>query len=326
MKVLCIGEVMRDITLRLDEAKILKDGNVPYLSFEYGQKLQVQKTFQSTGGSAANVAVGLSRLGIDTALTATLGNDLVASEMVDDLHKERLDTGFIHRSDNFQTKLAVILSAGEGDRTILVYHGSANFSEELLDAGVLRRFDFIYLGPLPESSEGLINKVVCAVKERNLGLIVNPGFNQLKLGLETNKEIIRNSLLYVLNKEEAEKLLEKNNPENDTKKLVQEISSIGAKNVVITLGKKGSLSFDGEKMIEAGIYPVKRVDATGAGDSFLAAIAASLLFGKSLKEGVRFGTINSASVVSHYGAQTGLLHRGELEKLVREAKIEIKEI
>jgi len=329
MKILCIGEAVRDVTLRLEKAKIISKDGQDYLSFRYGAKLEVDELFQTVGGSAANVSVGLARLGIESSLFCTLGTNLSATEIVETLRREEVDTSFIERRKEYKTKTATILSAGEGDRTILIYHGDAHLTPANLDERAIAKFDYIYLGPLPKKTEKFVLKLAEIVQQRNLKLVFNPGTVQLSWEFDLNREIVKNSQLLILNKEEATKLLKKNvreKKECDEKELIQELIALGVKQAIITLGREGSLGFDGKKMIKAGILKGRRVDATGAGDAYFSGVLSALAWGQDLKEAMKWGTINASFVVGFFGTQTGLLRRAELKNKLKQCRIEIQEI
>jgi sugar/nucleoside kinase (ribokinase family) len=76
-----------------------------------------------------------------------------------------------------------------------------------------------------------------------------------------------------------------------------------------------------------GVFPVKVVEMTGAGDSFATAFLAGLHYGKPLPEALRWGAANSASVVGRIGPQAGLLRSAEMTRMLRRfAKVKAREL
>jgi len=95
----------------------------------------------------------------------------------------------------------------------------------------------------------------------------------------------------------------------------------GPKTVVITDGRNGAFAYDGTKKLFVPMYPDTRppVERTGAGDAFSSTVASALALGHPLEEALRWGPINSMSVVQEIGAQKGLLTREQLLMHLHEA-------
>jgi ribokinase len=84
------------------------------------------------GGSAAIVACGLARLGVATALAATIGDDLFGRFVRAALDERGVDTRWIRVDPDLATGISVVLSSG--DRAILTFPGTiASTGPELVD-------------------------------------------------------------------------------------------------------------------------------------------------------------------------------------------------
>jgi len=113
----------------------------------------------------------------------------------------------------------------------------------------------------------------------------------------------------------------------EKKKLLKSLLELGPKMLVVTDGVEGSYGYDGEEYYKLEIFPAKLVDMTGAGDSFATGVLAGLFYGKDLKEAMRWGAANGASVVEQIGPQTGLLTYDILQKKLKEnSKITPREL
>ena len=144
------------------------------------------------------------------------------------------------------------------------------------------------------------------------------------MGLEpiNNRELMAHTDLLVLNKEEALTFTR----EDSLEKALAVFLEAGAKNVVITDGKRGATASDGnKKYICPVVSDVQILDTTGAGDAFGTGVTWGLLTGMSLPEALKAGSINGASVVASIGAQTALLTDTEINARMNEVALDVEE-
>ena len=96
----------------------------------------------------------------------------------------------------------------------------------------------------------------------------------------------------------------------------QRLLSMGVKNVVATLGKRGAFIANSQGMVFISGYSLQAVDTVAAGDSFNGALAVALSEGKSLDEAVKFANAMGALTVTKKGAIPSLHTRIEVEKFI----------
>ncbi|MCR5185170.1 MAG: ribokinase, partial [Bacilli bacterium] len=80
----------------------------------------------------------------------------------------------------------------------------------------------------------------------------------------------------------------------------------GIKNVIVTLGDKGSLLVNKDEVIKVEPHKVDAVDTTAAGDSYLGAFVTALSEGKNVKEAMEFASKVSSITVTRKGAIASL--------------------
>ena len=76
----------------------------------------------------------------------------------------------------------------------------------------------------------------------------------------------------------------------------------GPKLVIVTMGKKGSMVYDGNNFYRFGIISCDVVDTLGAGDSYIAGFLYGILNGQSIEESMELGARNSAKTLGYWGA------------------------
>ena len=88
--------------------------------------------------------------------------------------------------------------------------------------------------------------------------------------------------------------------------------SRGVKTVIVTLGSKGSLIYDGRSVSDIGAFKVEAVDTTAAGDTYCGALCVALSEGRTLQAAAVFASKASALSVTRPGAQHSMPYRNEI--------------
>lgn len=319
--VLCLGNALIDAFLSLHDANMhcYYNEQEKELCVKAGEKILLDRCDFLVGGNAANVAVGLSRLGLRPSLVAELGDDEFAAKIVNTLTKEHVDLSYSLRTPNAASSFAIGINF-KGDRTLFVEH-------------VTRHHEFayshfsgqwVYLTSLGNEWKTPYAELLDFVAARGLKLAYNPGSHQMEAGYEGNRLILKHCHILFVNKEEAIRLADgkwqmANGSEEseDVNGLLQTLQAMGPKIVVITDGKNGSYVID-EKGNEHKLsaYPGEPIERTGAGDSYAAGFLAAHIYGKSIEEAMAWGAINAASVIQKVGSQAGLLSKEDIESKI----------
>jgi ribokinase len=142
----------------------------------------------------------------------------------------------------------------------------------------------------------------------------------MNMGVEPIKALYERTELFVVNKEEAERIL-KLTPHEEIPTLLKGLKELGPNIISITDGTKGAYAYDGNEMLFVPMYPDQKppYERTGAGDAYASSVSAALALGLPLREALLWGPINSMSVVQQVGAQRGLLTREELSGFLANA-------
>ncbi|MBI4262373.1 carbohydrate kinase family protein [Candidatus Uhrbacteria bacterium] len=307
-----IGDIKLDTFVVLDDASLeceLKDRNCK-LCLPYGAKLLV-KTFEpQIAGSAPNVAVALARLGLKTATVSMVGHDATAHLAAVRLKEEGVATQYVVENKKTKSSFSIVLLF-KGERTMLTAHAPHKY--RLLKCPPTK---WLYVSELGEDFEVLYKDVIGHVEKKKVKLALNPGTVQIRAGYKKLKSILKRTEVLFVNKEEGHALLQEKN-HLDMERLIRTLWKLGPSTVVLTDGKNGAYAFDGGDILFVPSFPSHRVETTGAGDSFASAFLASRMYKKDLGESLKWGAVNSASVIAVVGPQPGLLHRNEIERRLR---------
>ncbi len=312
--IITIGDSVVDTYALIDEhcPQTHLDKNKKLLCLNYGDKINIFEAGEAIGGNAANVAVGMQKLGAKTAIVTELGYDLPGEFILKQLKKENVDTALVRQSKRNKTRSSLVLNY-RGERTILGYHSPRNYS-----LPPLPDTQWVYYTSLGKGFASVQNKLVKYLKKHpETKLAVNPGSYQIKNETERFKKILSSVHVLFVNKEEAELLIGK---KISPKKLLLALRSLGPALVAITDGANGSFASDGENFYFLPVYTVKNLSKTGAGDAYASAFLFAVSQGHTLSEAMQWGTANAASVIGHIGAQAGLCNKKQIHTLLKRFK------
>ena len=318
MDFIAIGDTTVDEFIKLKEARVSCDINNEdcTISMKWGDKIPYDFSLLVPGvGNAANAAVAAARLGLSSGFVSNVGKDRFGEETLAAFVRENINTTYVAVNDGIPTNHHYVLMY-EAERTILIRH--ENYPYRIPEGFVAPRW--IYLSSVGEhSAEFHSDLAVWLVAHPETKLAFQPGTFQMSMGKTKLAPLYATTELVACNKEEAERILEIG--ETDIKILLEKMRELGPKTVLITDGPNGAYAFEGTEMLSVPMYPdlSPPVDRTGAGDATTSTVVAALALGKSLREALLWGPVNSMSVVQEIGAQKGLLTLEALEKYLAEA-------
>lgn len=313
-----IGDSTIDVFLELEEASVNCeiDPEECKLILDYADKIPVNGvTRVSAVGNAANNAIGASRLGLKTALYTMVGDDMDGKEMREIFQQEGVARDYIVTDTGKKSNFSAVINF-KAERTILVYHEDRTYNLPELD-----KSKWVYFTSLGKGHDVLHEQIPAYIKSSGAKLAFQPGSHQIREGKERFKPILDVTEVILINKRESEEILGKT---GEVPELLRGMGELGPKIVVITDGKDGSWTFDGEKIRFCPTFPEKEIkERTGAGDAYSTGFVAGLISDIGVEEAMKWGSVNGASVVEYIGAREGLLTRDAMEKRV-EASPEIK--
>lgn len=340
-----IGSATQDVFIQSDVASILSvsciDWKSEFMAFPYGAKTEIADFSKNLGGGAVNTATNLANLGLNTSTIIKLGNDELNPVIKLKLAQSGIDIKNVIDSKKYLTGFSIILVSFQGDRTVLAHRGAnAHVIESEINFDAIKNSHWVYVSPLSGESNKVLDKIANFCEENNIHLAVNAGTTALKKGAKYFSKILKTAQVVVMNKEEA-MLVTKIQVRPDTKEekysrhdihpdIVSMLKMLKGDNktiVTITDGSRGSYCYDGNYIYICPTYPATVRSTLGAGDAFSSTFCATLdKFDFDIEKALKYGTINSASVCKHFGAQEGFLTFDELEEKAKKGKLDIKKV
>lgn len=317
---LSIGDATIDTFMTPIETETMckVDSKECLICFSYGDKIPVRNLEFSIGGNAGNNAIGTKRLGIASSIVLTLGDDNVGNMVTQKLKEEGVDLTYVIQQPGTSSNYSTVINYS-GERTIFVYHAPRSYEFPV----TLPAVPWIYLTSMGESfGPFYIHLSEWLKKNPSVKLAFNPGSWQLRGGYDSIKDIMAQTHILYVNKEEAEKLSGFGESRGKERDLLIAVNKLGPKICIVTDGSNGSMVYDSVngKFIKAGVLPVDAYERTGAGDAFGSGALSAIIHGKSLEEALLWGTSNSASVIGYTGSQKGLLKIDEMDAWLARCK------
>lgn len=308
-----VGDVTNDTFIKLSDAHVEKHGGETNLCMRFGDKIPyAEQEFVAGVGNAGNAAIAARRLGLNAALVTDIGTDRGGDECLAAWEKDRLDTSLVRRHAEWPTHHHYVLRFG-AERTILIKHQPWPYQLPTFPETP----SWLYFTSTGEHGEAYHHDIAAYVKESGTKLAFQPGTFQIELSVEGKvDDLYAVTEFFVCNKEEAQRILKID--EQSIPELMKRMRDKGPTIVAITDGPRGAFAMGNEGAWVVPMYPdpAPPISRTGAGDAFASTVVSMLSIGMSVPDALIRGPINSMAVVQKVGAQTGLLTRDELEKLL----------
>lgn len=260
----------------------------------------------TAGGKGANQAVSAARLGADVTMIGAVGADTFGCELKENLAHNGVNITNIKTISDKPTGVAVIV-VNEGDNFIVVDAGAnSELNKRDVIEEVINESDIVVIQL--EIPLDTVRHVIDIAKKSNIPILLNPA-----PAIWLDDELLKKVDIITPNENECEIITGiKINDINNAIEACECLINKGIKQVIVTLGSKGVVYNNGNKIIHKTVPRVKVIDTTAAGDSFTAAVATFLSNGKDINEAVNFGNKVGTITVTRKGAQQSLPYLNEI--------------
>ena len=289
-KLLVVGDVMLDATINGPVSKISPEAPVPVI-------LNPNIDFQL--GGAANVALNCSDLGSEVIIASILGIDETADSITEVVSKTNLTSSFMKLNGHLSTKKLRIKSGSHqflrcDYETAIPTCASEDFIEKLVRSNFI---DECAVMIISDYGKGVIQrpqKLIQAGLSLNMKIIIDPK--------GTDYTRYAGATMITPNRDEAELEFGPISQTNFDEKVFAYLRANSVENMCITLGAQGLRNYDQcGKVTTISSEAISVFDVTGAGDSFVAGVAVSLLKDTCIYTALKFGNRVAGVAVSKNG-------------------------
>ena len=257
------------------------------------------------GGKGSNQAIAAARLNGEVNFITKVGKDSHA-DMAFSLYKDAgVNIDYIIQDPSLSTGVAGIMIDENGNNAINVFSGAAaHLKNEDIDKNLeLIKKSKIFLTQM-ETPDSTTIYAIKKAKENDCLTILNPAPAR-----KMNKDDFKLLDFFTPNETEAEFYLNKKiDTEQDIKNAAADFLNMGVKNIIITLGEKGSYfaNENEEYFIHAFKLKNEVVDTTGAGDAFNGALAVALAKDFYYKDAILFANKVAGISTTRLGAAVSM--------------------
>lgn len=312
--VLCFGDLLID-----------------FVPLESGLAMADVPAFKKApGGAAANVAVGLARLGVKSAFMGKVGDEAFGHFLSDMLAREGVDVSPLRMDSRARTALAFVTLQADGERDFLFYrHPSADmlFVPDEVDQGAIEAASIFHFDSISLAAEQPCETALFAADHaKQAGKTISYDVN-LRLPLWSGADAAREGIRAGLRRADVTKIsddeLDFMTGSRDADAFRKQLWHDGLKLAVISRGVDGSelLTPGGSHMVPT--FKVQPVDTTGAGDAFVGGLLAALFANPdilsdetALVDAARFANAAGALTTIERGAIPALPTRDQVEALM----------
>lgn len=294
MKILVFG------SLNIDKVYSL-----PHLP-DKGEMLGCEEMETHVGGKGLNQALALKKAGADVVVAGMVGKDgafLTNYLTRSGVCAEEIGTAAV------PTGHAIIGIDPQGRNQMIIFGGANRaITEPYCDAVLARHGDADLL--LTQYETACVEYMLRRAHEQGITTAVNPSPY-----VDAVKGLPYDCIDWlILNEDEGRRIT----GETDDDAVARALFALGGSRIILTLGDRGALYYDGETTVKTPAFAVNAVDTTGAGDTFTGYSLFALLGGKPPQEALRTAAAAAAIAVTRKGAAETIPDRAQTEAFLKE--------
>ena len=300
MRIYVLGSLNMDL--------VINTNKIP----DNGETITGSGFIANPGGKGANQAVAASKLGATVEMIGCVGKEF-GLDLRDSLIENNVGTKYLKRILSVSSGIAVITVIDGDNRIILDSGANALCNYDDIDSAFETAVKGDILITQLEIDPEVVEYAIKKAKRINMVTILNPAPAK-----KLSNDVFKYCDYFIPNQSEC---LYYSNifPEDESSSLfcAKYFKDLGVKNVLITLGEKGSFYYSDKEKISMKALKTNVVDTTAAGDAFIGAFAFMISNNKSIEEAMKFASAAASITVSRKGAQIALPYKNEVQELLK---------
>lgn len=321
MKVVSVGNALVDLMVMLPSDGVLRQLGLVKGSMQLVEKsmrrdiLEAVKDYPQkivSGGSAANTAVGMAQLGVDSSYIGAVGFDNFGEFFHDDMQQHGVKT--LMEKYHEPTGVSIVLVSPDGERTFATYLGAAlklteNFVKQTIAENT---FDWLYVEGYLVENHVFFENILQHAKEKRLKIAMDlANFIVVERHRDFFHKLVKEYIdLLFVNREECIAFCHQKPEESIS------FWKLLGKDVVLKLAKDGAMVIHGDYVILSPTEPLEPVDTTGAGDLFAAGFMYGLSKNLPMEICSKIANVVAREVIQTIGAKLNTENWEKLKKQI----------
>ena len=260
------------------------------------------------GGSSANMGVQLTKYGGSCSLLTRVSNDALGKFAINQLDSYGVKSDLVKLEDNESRISFAIVESTIVDHQSIIYRHKASdlfLNKNDIENSNLQNYECILITGTSLAADPSRSAVLYALKlakEKKIPVIMDIDYRPYTWESEDKaKEIYNLAVDYcsgIIGNDDEFAILSGNY--DDGLSYAKKISR-NCDLVIYKMGEKGSITFANNEEIQRGIFPVKPLKPTGAGDAFMGSLIGAILKKYALQKAIEIGSAAAAIVVTKVG-------------------------
>ncbi|MDE0638724.1 MAG: carbohydrate kinase family protein [Candidatus Poribacteria bacterium] len=267
------------------------------------------------GGCANNTAIALSRLGVSVGAMGKIGNDHFGDLVLQHLTENKVDTAGIQRDANANTSFTFVAIASDGERSFCHYIGAnGELNEDDLNWDIIKTVKILHIAGalvMPKFDGQPMANVLKKAKSFGIMTSLDTAWDATGKWLKTLEPCLPFVDIFLPSLTEAEHLT----GTSELREISKFLRNYGISTIGIKMGERGSYVSTSEEELFVPAYSVNVVDATGAGDAYVAGFLAGTVKEWDLKKTTELASATGAACVTAIGTTAGIQNLEETLKI-----------
>ena len=272
-----------------------------------------------TGGCANNTALALARLGISAGAMGKIGTDAFGDLILQALTDNGVDATGIRQDADVSTSFTFVAIASDGERTFYHYIGAnGELCEADLNWELIKTTKILHIAGalvMPRFDGAPMANVLRETKRLGITTSLDTAYDATGKWMETLEPCLHHVDIFMPSIVEAQQLTGL----SECREIAQFLRNhYSIQTIAIKMGENGSYISTPETEFSVPAYPVNVLDATGAGDAYVAGFLAGIIMGWDLEATGELASATGAACVTAIGTTAGIQNLEETLKICKE--------